>query len=60
MHDNDLTSNPLRFKAFGPGPFDDERLGALVEILVQLDDRVKELEQALTDMIVPPSLPEDL
>jgi hypothetical protein len=50
----------LRFKAFGPGPFDDERLGALVEILVQLDDRVKELEQALTDMIVPPSLPEDL
>ena len=60
MHDNDLPQNPLRAKVFVDGPFDEDRLEALVEFLAQLDDRVKVVEQGMTDLIVPPAPPANL
>jgi hypothetical protein len=45
--------DPLRLKVFqhDPSVSTEERLSALIELVVELDDRVKELENAFTNYV---------
>lgn len=60
MTDRDISPpDPLRMKVFGPGPMPvEERLGYALEFVALLDDRVKELENLVTNVLVPSTPPE--
>ena len=55
MHDSDIGQpDPLRMKVFsGQGLSPDERMAALIEFVGHLDDRLKELENVVTDFVDP-------
>lgn len=54
MDDRDIGQpDPLRIKIFsGQGLSPDERMAALIEFVAQLDDRLKELETLVTELVV--------
>ena len=60
MHDNDIGQpDPLRWKVFGPEQMPDgERLGYAIEFAAQLDDRLKELENFVTNLVTQDVQPE--